>query len=155
MTKGARPREGGGLPPRKNVIPAQAVISAQAGIQKVDSLQTAWPIPTSERPFLHFFPLQFLHKSARNRVPKSSSVLWDTHPNPWNKAARIVGAIGQKCRILNVRVQTHVRLLGSPVSGRSLAGEAMPRPPASNRGCPNPVSQVMNQHIQLPAAQND
>ncbi len=113
-----------------------------------------------------------------------------------------------------VRVQTRVRLLGSPVSGWSLAGEAwprpyrrpnaepiaqgrgmgvcavesreselnrthpvrgpagasrcaracktapavlwqpristaqtpMPRPPASNRGCPDPVSQVMNQH---------
>ena len=25
----------------------------------------------------------------------------------------------------------------------------MPRPPASNRGCPDPVSQVMNQHSDL------
>ena len=25
-------------------------------------------------------------------------------------------------------------------------GEAMPRPLSSNRGCPNPVSKVMNQH---------
>ena len=28
-------------------------------------------------------------------------------------------------------------------------GEAMPRPPASNRGCPDPASQVMNQHANL------
>ena len=73
----------------------------------------------------------------------------------------------QSIRTQTVRVQTHVRLLGSPVSGWSLAGEAwprpyrhptrsqlrrgeaMPRPPASNRGCPDPVSQVMNQHANL------
>ena len=124
------------------------VIPAQAGIQKVDLL----------------------------RETSCTEVIFCGTPTPthgWNKATRILGAIGQKWRIFNIRVQTHVRLLGLPVSGRSLAGEAwprpyrhptwsqlrrgeaMPRPPASNRGCPNPVSQVMNQRTQLPAAQND
>ena len=67
-------------------------------------------------------------RSPTRNILYRSHLLWDTHPNPWNKAARILGAIGQKWRIFNVRVQTHVRLLGSPVSGRSLAGEAWPRP---------------------------
>ena len=38
---------------------------------------------------------------------------------------------------------------GDPTWSQLRRGEAMPRPPASNRGCPDPVSQVMNQHTTL------
>ena len=38
------------------------------------------------------------------------------------------------------------RPYGDPTRSQLRRGEAMPRPPASNRGCPEPVSQVMNQH---------
>ena len=41
------------------------------------------------------------------------------------------------------------RPYGDPTRGQLRRGEAMPRPPASNRGCPDPVSQVMNQHANL------
>ncbi len=41
------------------------------------------------------------------------------------------------------------RPYGDPTRSQLRRGEAMPRPPASNRGCPDPVSQVMNQHANL------
>ena len=109
----------------------------------VEPQDHAWPTPSSATTASTMCRRR--PRPSRGRLPHTPT-RHTTGALRWRARHGLAPTGDPAWSLLRWRARHGLAPTGDPARSQLRRGEAMPRPPASNRGCPDPVSKVMNQH---------